>query len=163
MRQGITYDIVFFIAMLATALALGGALAHAFELANKINLPADEYFIVQKAYQGWNRLAYPILVEFLSLALLVVLARRQRVVQIPAALALVSLVAAQVVFWVYTSPANVATEGWTTIPDNWAALRRQWEYSHAAGALFQLLAMSSLAVASINRARAAEATAARHR
>jgi hypothetical protein len=32
-------------------------------------------------------------------------------------------------------------------------LRRDWEYSHAAGAVFQLLAMSALIVAVLTRAR----------
>jgi hypothetical protein len=52
-------------------------------------------------------------------------------------------------FWIFTFPANVATDNWTVVPDNWQALRGQWEYSHAAGAGFQLLAMSSLIVASL--------------
>ena len=38
-RNPMTYEIVFFLALLATALALGGALAHALELPNKIGLP----------------------------------------------------------------------------------------------------------------------------
>src|SRR5829696_9713977 len=35
------YDIAFFIALLSTGLALGGALAHLFELPNKIDLPRE--------------------------------------------------------------------------------------------------------------------------
>jgi hypothetical protein len=42
-RTSATYDVLFFIAMLATALALGPALAHAFELPNKIGLGRDDY------------------------------------------------------------------------------------------------------------------------
>jgi hypothetical protein len=43
-------NIAFFIALLATALALGGALAHALELPNKISMSREHYFIVQRAY-----------------------------------------------------------------------------------------------------------------
>jgi hypothetical protein len=50
-------DVAFFVALLATALALGGALAHALELPNKIGMVREHYFIVQRAYDGWNRLA----------------------------------------------------------------------------------------------------------
>ena len=57
-RHSIGYDIIFFIALLATALALAAALAHVLALPNKINLPEREYFIVQQAYRGWNQLAY---------------------------------------------------------------------------------------------------------
>ena len=61
-----TYDILFFVAMLASAMALGGALAHLFELPNKIGLPQEEYFIVQQAYRGWNRLAWLLLVQAIN-------------------------------------------------------------------------------------------------
>ena len=44
--------IAFFVALLASALVLGPALAHVLELPNKIGLPRDEYFIVQKTYRG---------------------------------------------------------------------------------------------------------------
>jgi multisubunit Na+/H+ antiporter MnhB subunit len=144
-------DIVFFVALMATAIALGGALAHAFELPNKINMPGNEYFIVQKAYRGWNQLAYVLLVELLSIILLIGLYRHEPFVRWFAILALVCLVCAQVLFWVYTYPANVATQNWTVMPENWALLRSQWEYSHLGGALFQLGAMAALIAAALGR------------
>ncbi len=145
------YDILFFIAMLATALALGGALAHAFELPNKIGLSRDDYFVVQKAYQGWNQLAYLLLVQALSLILLAILSRHRPDVFWVIIVAILGLVGAQVVFWIYTYPANVATQNWTVAPDNWEQLRRQWEYSHLSGAIFQLLAMCALIIAALRR------------
>jgi hypothetical protein len=36
-------------------------------------------------------------------------------------------------------------------PNEWERLRRQWEYSHLAGADLQLLAMASLIVAVVSR------------
>lgn len=148
------YEAVFFVALLATALALGGALAHALELPNKIGLPSDEYFIVQKAYRGWNQLAYLLIVQFTSMIGVAVMSRHEPYVLWPAVAAIICLLSAQALFWMYTFPANVATENWTVIPDDWEALRRQWEYSHAAGAAFQILAMSSLIIAALARARA---------
>ncbi len=71
-------------------------------------------------------------------------------------LAVACLAAAQAIFWTYTYPANAATENWTTIPPNWEALRRQWEFSHAAGAGLQLLAMSFLIIAALESGRAPE-------
>jgi hypothetical protein len=44
------------------------------------------------------------------------------------------------IFYFFTQPANAATSNWTVQPDNWAALRTQWEYSHAANAGVMLLA-----------------------
>ena len=72
-----TYDVLLFVAMLSSAMALGGALAHLFELPNKIGLPQDEYFIVQQAYQGWNRLGFLLLVQLASIVAVAVLSRRE--------------------------------------------------------------------------------------
>lgn len=144
-------DVVFFAALLATAVALGGALAHAFEFPNKINLPGNEYFIVQKTYRGWNLLAFILLVELVSMIALTVLYRKEPRVRWPVSTAIFCLLSAQVVFWLYTYPANVATANWTVIPGNWEELRYQWEYSHLAGAVLQLVAMSSLIVAALSR------------
>jgi hypothetical protein len=155
MRQirHIGYDVAFFIALMSTALALGAAVAQPYELPNKIDLPRDEYFVVQTIYGGWNHLAYLLAIQFLSMIVVIVMSRHESPVLWLAVAALLSLIAAQVVFWTYTYPANVATDNWTTISQNWEMLRRQWEYSHAIDAAFQAFTMSALIVASISRAR----------
>ncbi len=152
-RSSLAHEVVFFIALLSAALALGAALAHALELPNKIDLPLNEYFIVQQAYRGWARLAYLLIVEFVSIGALIVMSRRQPVVFWSAVAALFFLVAAQAVFWTYTYPANVATVNWTVIPENWETLRRRWEFSHAVGAACQVLTMSALIAAVLAWAR----------
>jgi hypothetical protein len=68
-------------------------------------------------------------------------------------LALACALAAQGLYWAFTYPANVATENWTVVPDNWDRLRRQWEYSHAAGAAFQLVGFCLLTLAVLSRRR----------
>ncbi|HCK81344.1 MAG TPA: DUF1772 domain-containing protein [Candidatus Competibacteraceae bacterium] len=144
---------MFFVALLATALALGDALAHLFELPNKIDLPREHYFIVQGIYRGWAQLAYVLAVQFLAILAAIILARHRPRVRWLAVAALLGLIAAQAVFWAYTQPANAATANWTLQPANWEALRRQWEYSHAAGAIFQLLSMGALIGAALARGR----------
>jgi hypothetical protein len=131
--------IAFFVALLASALVLGPALAHVLELPNKIDLPREEYFIVQKAYRGWNQIAWALGVQVIALASAAILTRVERRVMVLTLLALACVLAAQGLFWTFTYAANVATENWTAVPDNWDGLRWQWEYSHAAGAAFQLL------------------------
>lgn len=148
-------DMVFFIALMATALALGGALAHAMELPNKMGLTQQEYFTAQKLYLGWNRLAYLLAVELAGIVAVVYLYRRSPEVWRPAVAGLLFFFAAQVVFWVWTFPANVATKSWTLQPENWQLLRAQWEYSHLAGAVFQTLVMAALLVAVLQRGRPA--------
>lgn len=135
---------VLLIAHLATALALGAALAHAFELPNKMSLTRDDYFIVQQIYAGWNRIAFILLTQIVALAAIIALHRHDKPVRNAAALALASIIAAQAIFWIWTFPANQATANWTTKPENWESLRAQWEYSHLAGAMFQFLAMVAL-------------------
>ena len=122
---------------MSTAVALGASLAHLFELPNKIDLGRDAYFTVQGIYRGWNQLAYVLAIEFVSIIAIIILSRDARRVRLWAAVALLSLVAAQAVFWTFTYPANgVATNNWTAIPADWETLRRQWEHSHAVGAIF---------------------------
>jgi len=143
--------LVFFVAILATAIALGGALAHALELPNKIGLPANEYFTVQQIYRGWNRLGFLLALQLAAMIATAILYRHDPTVRWSAIAAILSLVVAQAIFWAFTFPANVATSNWTQIPDNWEQLRRNWEYSHAAGAAFQLLAMAFLAWGALSR------------
>ncbi len=144
-------EIWLFVALMSTALALGGALAHAFELPNKIGLPRDQYFVVQSIYSGWNRLAYVLAAQLVSIVAVIALSRTERPARGLAGAALLCLVAAQIIFWTLTYPANVATNNWTTIPENWEQLRDQWEYSHAAGAALQLLTMAALTAAALTR------------
>jgi hypothetical protein len=145
-------NIAFFVALMATALALGAALAHALELPNKLGMSREQYFVVQRVYDGWSRLAYLLMVQLGGIVAVIWLYRSEPSVMKPVLAALASLVAAQAIFWIWTFPANQATANWTAQPDDWARLRRQWEYSHLAGAMFQLLAMVSLVVAVLRRA-----------
>jgi hypothetical protein len=59
----------------------------------------------------------------------------------------------QVVFWTFTFPANQATGNWTMLPENWMALRAQWEYSHAASAVLNLIALVALILSVLVRDR----------
>jgi hypothetical protein len=151
-RHSIGYDIIFFVALLATALALAAALAHVLALPNKINLPEREYFIVQQTYRGWNQLGYLLVIELLSMLAIAGLYRREPRVLWPTLAAILCLLCAQAAFWTFTYPANVATDNWTAIPADWDSLRARWEYSHALGAAFQVLAMSALIIAVLGRA-----------
>ena len=144
-------DAAFFVAMIGTALALGGALAHAYELLNKIAMSREDYFVVQRAYDGWNQLAYVLAVQIAGILAVIFLHRSQPQVVWMTVVALGGLIAAQAVFWIWTFPANRATGNWTVQPENWESLRAQWEYSHLAGAGFQMLVMIALVIALLRR------------
>lgn len=146
-------------ALFTSVVMLGPALAHLFELPAKIGLQREQYFIVQQIYRGWDLFGIVLLVQVVSLLAVAWLARREPRVIAPTVLAIVFVAAAQVLFWTYTYPANVATMNWTVQPDNWETLRREWEYSHAIGACLQLAAMTCLFVAVISRSLTRRVTA----
>ncbi len=149
------YDAAFFAALMSTAVALGASLAHLFELPNKIDLGRDAYFTVQGIYRGWNQLAYVLAIEFVSIIAIIILSRDARRVRLWAAVALLSLVAAQAVFWTFTYPANVATNNWTAIPADWEKAAQTMGILARGGRDFQLIAMTSLVIAALKRRSAA--------
>ena len=134
-----------FSSLVFTALALAPSLAHLLELPNKIGLARDDYFVVQQIYRGWALLGvvvYAALFSTLALAVLV----RSRGKEFGLALtAFLCIAGTQVIFWTFTHPANQLTANWTLIPENWSVLRVQWEYSHAAAAILNLIAMVAVA------------------
>ncbi len=144
-------SVAFFVALLASALMLGPALAHAFELPAKIGLSREEYFVVQQIYRGWAGFSLVLVVQVIALLTAAFLARRERRVLVPTLLALFFVLGAQVLFWAYTYPANEATANWTVQTDDWMRLRRMWEYSHLAGAGLQVLALTCLIAAVMSR------------
>lgn len=127
--------------VLLTALALVPAGAHLLELPNKIGLPREAYLVAQGLYRGWALLgAVWIGALVANLALAVALRRHGRGWR--AALGAGLLLALSLaVFFAWTWPANQATANWTVLPPGWEALRRQWEYSHAANAVLVFLAL----------------------
>jgi hypothetical protein len=137
-------NLIAFLAFFFVALALGAALAHLFELPNKIDLTRAEYLTVQQIYRGWALLGIPIAGALLSTIALAALVRRNRRALTWTAVAIAGLVAAQVVFWVVTFPTNQETRNWTVLPAHWEELRSRWEYSHAVGAALLLVTHAAL-------------------
>ena len=133
--------VIEFLAILLTALAVVPAGAHLFELPNKINLARDAYLTVQGIYAGW---AWFGTVDLAALVINVVLAIKlgeQRPAVYFAWTAALCFVVFFAIFFTWTFPANQVTANWTTMPDDWSGLRREWEYSHAANAVVMLIAL----------------------
>jgi hypothetical protein len=153
--------LVLFLAVILTALCLVPAGAHFFELPNKIGLAQDQYFIVQSIYRGWalfGVVLFPAIAVVLALA---VMLRRQAAAFRYALVAFVCMAATLAIFFVWTYPANVATNNWTVVPEQWETLRRQWEFAHAANAVLTFLALCALmgAVLSTTERESGRATA----
>lgn len=133
--------LVQFLAVVLSALSLVPAGAHLAALPNKIALPQADYMTVQSIYKGWAILGTLWIAAIAANALLAAVVRSQHGPLWLAALAAFCFAFALVIFFLWTFPANQATNNWTTAPENWEALRRQWEYSHAANAALALLAL----------------------
>jgi hypothetical protein len=145
------FSVALLVALLASIIMLGPALAHAFEFGHKIDLPRDQYFVVQQIYRGWDKFAAVLALQVSALLSAALLARRHRRLLAPIMLAILFVAAAQVLFWTYTFPANRATSNWTVQPDNWEMLRLHWEYSHLASAGLQFVAVTCLIIAALRR------------
>jgi hypothetical protein len=140
-----------FVSVACVALALVPAGAHLAELPHKFRLTAHDYLVVQQLYAGWSLFGAVVSGALLSTAVLTVLERREPRLLAAALLAFLCILATQIVFWVFTQPANRATRNWTVLPDNWMQMRNQWEYSHAASAVLNLVALFALLYAALSQ------------
>lgn len=136
-------------ALIFVALTLVPAGAHLASLPNKIARAPDAYMVMQQTYRGWALFGIVIYGALLTTALTAIVVRRQRGPFWLAIGAFLLIAATQFIFWLFTYPANAATNNWTAMPDNFDGWRQQWEYSHAINAIltfaaFVLLALSVL-------------------
>ena len=143
-----------FFSLLFAALALAPALAHLLELPNKIGLSRDDYLTVQQIYRGWALLGFVVAGALLSTLILSIMVRKGSTEFALALVAFICIVGTQVVFWTFTFPPNQQTSNWTVLPENWIALRAQWEYSHAASAVLNLIALIALILSVLIRDKA---------
>jgi hypothetical protein len=136
--------IVRFLSILLAALALVPAMAHLIELPNKIYLSREDYLTVQRIYRGWELAGIVVVGALLSTLILTIMNRHDPQAFTLSLIALICIVATQLVFWLFTFPVNGQTENWTVLPPNWSELRARWEYSHATSAVLNLLALAAL-------------------
>ena len=134
-----------------TALVLVPAGAHLAELPHKLNLDRAEYQTVQQIYRGWSLFGVAIFAALAATALLAFRVQRPSTAFTAAVVALLCLIAAQIVFWSVTFPVNQATDNWTVLPGDWSALRVRWEYSHAASACLTMVALCANVIAALQR------------
>jgi hypothetical protein len=123
------------------ALALIPTGAHLAELPTKLGLSHADYMTVQSLYSGWALFGVVIVGALALTALHTHLVRANRAAFAWSAFAFCCIAGTQVIFWLFTYPMNVSTENWTVMPPDLSAARAQWEYSHAASAGLNLVAL----------------------
>ena len=88
---------------------MGAGLAHLYELPNKIHLPAADYLTVQQNYRGWDLLGIVVIGALISTLALAFMSRGDANVFPLTLMALLCIAGSQIVFWVFTYPANGST------------------------------------------------------
>jgi hypothetical protein len=145
-------SIIAFLAIVLTGFATIAPMAHLFELPHKIGMTEDDYFTVQRIYQGWWMVGLALPAAFIADLALAFVARSDRWAFGLALAAAALIVVNLAIFIIWTQPANSATVNWTQHVADWRTLRPRWEYSHAVNAGVTLLAFW-LVVAAALRAR----------
>jgi hypothetical protein len=82
----------------------------------------------------------------LMVILLVFLVRHRRPAFAWTLLGAICMMAAHATFWVWVSPVNAIMGPLTpdALPSDWTQLRNQWEYTHAARAILQVVAFGAV-------------------
>src|SRR5262245_31622504 len=99
-----------FFAVILTALALVPGGAHLLELANKIGLPQDHYFIVQGIYRGWALIGIVLIAALVANLVLAFMQRARPLASGLALFAALCVAATVVVFfmWYFSgTPAHI--------------------------------------------------------
>jgi ABC-type Fe3+ transport system permease subunit len=140
-------NILRFVTVLFIVLPLSSLLWDMFEMPAMFNLSKDNYQLLQ----GFtNSLTWLVIFEILGVFLTVVLIRVEKKKKRTYRNLLVALICFAVsiaLFFIFVLPADITTENWTAMPDNWDALRGQWEYATSIRALISLTGLSFLVFA----------------
>src|SRR5260370_13885575 len=110
--------IVQFLALTLTALALVPSGAHLFALPNKINLVAEQYFIVQNIYRGWSLFGVALIGALIANLALALLLRGRGAPFVLALFAFLCIALTLVVFFIWTYPPNQPTTNCMMFPAN---------------------------------------------
>jgi hypothetical protein len=140
-----------FVAIMLTALSMATAFAHLLEMPAKLRIDGAMWLtLLQTLYPPafgpvGGTCEGGALVTTNGLAVYV---RHRQPVFGWTLLAAVFLIATHAAFWLLVQPVNATMGPLTsaTLPADWMQLRGQWEYTHAARALMQIVALGALVV-----------------
>lgn len=142
-------NILRLVAISLSAIALVPAGAHVFELPNKMGLAQGEYFTVQGIYRGWALFGFVLFGNALSLMALLAVQWTRGLPTRSVLLSFLCQLASLAIFFALVFPANIATNNWTAVSEQWETLRWRWEVGHALSAAFAFIAFESLVIGMI--------------
>jgi hypothetical protein len=137
------------LAIILTALALVPSGAHLFALPNKIGLTQEEYFVAQSLYRGWALFGIVLISALAANVALSIVFHGQGMSFYLAGAAALCMGVTLAIFFIWIYPVNQMTNNWTVVPDNWTALRLQWEASHVMNAAITFLALCCVTLAAL--------------
>ena len=139
-----------FLAIMLTAISLVSGGAHVAEMPAKMRLEGGAYHTVQQLYAGWSYFGWALFAAIGAGGILTFLLRDHARSFYWSIGGTVAMAATLVTFFAFVFPVNQATENWTAMPDNWPALRQQWEYVHALNAALTFLALCAFVLAALS-------------
>lgn len=138
-----------FITIMLVALSMSAALCHLLEMPGKLMLDGALWLtLLQTVYPPvfGTAGAFFEVGAVLTVVVLAIIVRRHRPAFIWTLLGALCVVAAHAIYWIWVVPVNATLLPLIpeTLPENWTALRDQWEYGHATRAILQIIALGAL-------------------
>jgi hypothetical protein len=136
------------ITIMLAALTMGMALCHFLEMPAKMRYDGALWLTLLQTLYGVFGPASAFIETgaVTAAAVLAFLARRRGAVFNWTLLGALCLIAANVAWWIWVYPVNAALSAVApeTLPADWMRLRDQWEYTHAARAVLQIIALGAI-------------------
>jgi hypothetical protein len=137
-----------FITIVFASLSMGLAFCHLMEMPAKLRYDGGLWLtLLQTLYGTFGTIGAVLEVgAVLAAVVLVFLVVRRRPSFGWTLAAAACLAVAHAAWWIWVAPVNAALVPLTpdTLPANWTELRNQWEFTHAARAILQILGVSAL-------------------
>jgi hypothetical protein len=136
------------VTIMLTALSMGTALCHLLEMPAKITYEGALWLtLLQTLYPpAFGTIGAFFEVGAVVTAVMLAFLVRRRPAFVWTLLGALCLVMAHAAFWIWVAPVNSTMSPLTpeTLPADWMRLRNQWEYTHAARAVLQIVALGAL-------------------
>jgi hypothetical protein len=136
------------VTIMLTALSMGTALCHLLEMPAKITYEGALWLtLLQTLYPpAFGTIGAFFEVGAVVTAVMLAFLVRRRPAFVWTLLGALCLVVAHAAFWIWVAPVNATMSPLTpeTLPADWMRLRNQWEYTHAARAVLQIVALGAL-------------------
>jgi len=139
-----------FVTLMFVALSMAMAFAHLLQMPPRMRFDGPLWLHSQQLFEYFGPPVGAILESgaWISAVILCILVSRRRAAFRWTLAAALLVVSAHVLWWWYVNPANQQIAQWTpeTLPADWKAWRAQWEYTHAARAILQIVGFAALVI-----------------